>query len=186
MRTKIILSGTLACLFSALQGLAQTPSAGGYGIEYMPEVVKPPVAKAVSDAELKRRRATEKFSGFVTEEQKSKGWDLMEYSEFIGMDGYVTLLPKGSILLVPERLKANVLPKAVGRFLPWPEFSARYRGLVSVREVTMDECSGKKQIDVKSFDAARKSGLIIVAIHAGSPISVAKSALPTQTETASR
>jgi len=189
MTPKLILSGALACLLSTLQGSAQAPSGGGHGIEFMPEVVKPPVAKAVTDAELKRRRAAEKFGGFVAEEEKAhgpKGWDLMDYSEFIGIDGYVTLLPKGAIIHVPERLKANVLPKAVGRYLAWPEFSARYRGLVGVREVTLDESSGKKPLDPKAFEVSKKSGLILVAIHAGSPISVAKSAIPSPTETVSR
>lgn len=191
MKTGFLTAGVLACYCSAsFPARAQQPPAvavppvvrsangGGHGIEFMPKNVKPPVGKAMTDDELKRRRASEKFNGFVTEEERPKGWDLMEYSEFIGMDGFVTLVPKGAIIHVPERFKANVLPKAVGRFLSWPEFSARYRGLVVTREVTIEEASGAKAIEVKAMDAVRKGDLITVAILGGNPISVAKSSIP--------
>ena len=55
-------------------------------------------------------------------------------------------------------------------------------GVFRVREVTVDESSGKKQLDLKMIEAARKAGLIVVAIHGGNPISVAKSAIPPEPE----
>ncbi len=184
MKVVPLIPVVVACLSATSQMQAQQPAqapagnGAGHGIQFMPAEVKPPVGKAITDAELNARRAKENFSGFAPEDVQQKGWDLVDYSDFIVFDGNVTIVPKGSIIHVPERFKAHVVSKPVGRLVPWAEFCARYRGLVSTKTVSLDEVAGKTPIEAKSMDAVRSSDLISVAVHNGNPISVAAAAIP--------
>lgn len=154
------------------------------GIEHLPTNLKPPVGKAVSDKDLKARQNGEKFGGFAEADKEPKGWDLEKNSEFITFDGVVTLVPKGAILYAPERYSSSVITMMKGRFMLWSEFSARYRAVVGPFEVSIEEASGKAEINPERLEAARKNGTILVATMNQNPVSVNRAAPATSAATA--
>ncbi|MCW1913945.1 hypothetical protein OJ996_10185 [Luteolibacter sp. GHJ8] len=166
--------------FSILALLATASAFGqsGHGIEFLPKDIKPPVGAPTSDLELKKRQANEKFSGFAEEKAIPKRWDLESNSEYIAFGEFVTLLPKGAIIHVPEKHKANVVKEMKGALLLWPEFVARYPGLVSRMDVSLEEASGQKPIAAERLKAARNTGLIIVGVLNQNPITVSRDSIP--------
>ncbi len=168
----LLLAFSCACAFASPEASAGS----GHGIHFLPAERKAPVGPPATDAELTQRRNNERFGGFSTEDSGAKGWDLMAHSEFIAMEAQVTLVPKGAILHVPERFKANVVSKPEGSILLWHEFLGRYRGMVACFDVTLKEASGETPLDAARFDAAVKSGLIVVAVHNRNPISIHRGA----------
>lgn len=149
-----------------------TPPTTGHGIQFLPKDRKPPVGSAINDETLKNQRSTGKFGGFAPEGSGPKGWDLMENSEFIAFDGIYTLLPKGAILHVPEKLRQHVVEKPEGKLMLWSEFAGRYRGLVNHFNVTLEQAAGQAAVPQELFESARESGLIVVAMMNGNPVSV--------------
>ena len=152
--------------------MAAAPSGSGQGIQFLPRELKAPVANAQTDESLKKRQAAGKFGGFAPEGTERKGWDLMENSEFIAFNGGSTLLPKGSILHIPEKFRPNVVPKPTGKLVIWTEFAGLYRGLVTCFNVTLAQAAGQAPIDEARLETARKTGLIVVAMLDGNPVSV--------------
>ena len=172
---------TLLLALSSI-ALAEPPSSGGMGIEHLPKNLKPPIGKAISDKDLKARQNGEKFGGFTEAGKEPKGWDLEKNSEFVAFEGAVTLVPKGAILHVPDRYRANVVTAMTGKFMLWNEFSAKYRGVVSAFEVSIAEASGQAEIKPERLEAARKTGVILVATIQQNPVSVTKKAPAAATE----
>jgi len=171
---------TLALLLAfaaCTDAFSQAPEQSGHGIEFLPQDRKAPVAPAVSAADLKKRQAAEKFGGFAAEETLPKGWDLADHSEFIAFDGNVTLLPKGAIIHVPDRFKANVVAKMEGNLMLWNEFVARYPGLVSRMDVSIEEASGTTPLKPERLQAERVKNLIIVGVLNRNPITVSRAAI---------
>lgn len=144
------------------------------GAGYLPKEIKAPVGRAISNKDLKDRQNREKFGGFAPEGAGPQGWDLEKNSEFVVFEGHYTLLPKGAILHVPERFKAQVVAKPQGNFILWQEFITRYRAVVSSFEVSLAEASGEAPIKPERLEAARKTGLIIVGTLNHNPISVSR------------
>lgn len=169
----------IVCIALASVAFANPQDKGGLGIEHLPQNLKPPVGKAISDKELKARQQGEKFGGFAKAGTEPKGWDLEKNSEFITFDGVVTLVPKGAIIHVPERYRANVVSELKGNLMLWNEFAARYRAVVAPFEVSLAEASGKEPIKPERLEAAQKTGAILVGTLGNSPISVHKKASAT-------
>lgn len=190
MKTSRILLAAALLLPAAARAQSPTDqghtSRAGHGIQYLPAELKAPVAAGVTDEELKRRQAAEKFGGFAAEADIPKGWDLESNSEFIAFGGNVTILPKGAILYVPERFKANVVTKMEGNLMLWPEFVARYPGLVARVDVTMEEVSGQKPFKADRLEAERKRNLILVGTYNQNPITVSRQTLNPQTPAPAR
>ncbi len=154
----------------------QRPGGGGFGEEFIPANRPAPAAIATTDAQLLAARKAEKFGGLAPKDQKQETWELEANSSFLKYDGNVTLLPKGAILFVPDRFKDAVVTGISGNFSLWHEFSTKYRGLVTPFEVTLEQASGVKPIEEERLAVARRSGLILVAVLNGNPISVNSSA----------
>lgn len=174
------LTFTVASLISASALATANPQpAAGHGIEFLPQHRKAPVVSTETDASLKARRASGKFGGFAPDGAAPKGWDLMENSQFIAFEGVSTLLPKGSILHTPLRFQQHIVAQVSGTLMVWSEFAARYRGLVTPFPVTLEQASGQTPIDLRTFEAAKNSGFIVVAMMDGNPVSVSPKALET-------
>jgi len=150
----------------------QRPGGGGHGEEFIPKNRPAPAAVVTTDAELLAARKTQKFGGLAPKDQKQQTWELDANSSYIKYDGSVTLVPKGAILFVPDRFKDTVVTGMSGKFSLWNEFSTRYRGLVTPFEVTVEQASGAKPIEEERLAVARRSGLILIAVFNGNPISV--------------
>ena len=151
---------------------------GGQGIQFLPKDRMAPVGKGVDDAQLMAMRDRTRFSGFLPEDSVPKGWDILEYSDFLGYDGNYVILPKGSVIHVPTSLTQHVLQKPEGQMMSWMDFSSRYRGLVTVLQVTMKQVTGEVAIPADRIEAAAKTNCLVVAVFEGSPITVLKAADP--------
>ncbi|RYD34680.1 MAG: hypothetical protein EOP87_08735 [Verrucomicrobiaceae bacterium] len=163
----------LAILLLPLTASAQQrPGGGGHGEEFIPKDRPAPGAVVTTDEELLAARKTQKFGGLSPKDQKQETWDLDAHSSYLKYDGSMTLVPKGAVLFVPERFRDAVVTGMSGKFTLWHEFSTRYRGLVTPFEVTLDQASGAKPIEEERLSVARRSGLILVAVLNGNPISV--------------
>lgn len=162
----------IAALILAPAVMAQAPSGSGHGIEFLPTERKSPVGKAITGAEIEAQRKAAEFGGFAQEAPAVKGWDVLEYSDFIGMDGKYVILPKNSVIHVPDALKGNILAAPAGEMLSWNEFVTRYRGLVTHMDVSLEEVSGAKPIPPERLEAVARTGLIVVAVYERNPITV--------------
>jgi hypothetical protein len=145
---------------------------GGIGLHHLPENRKPPVGPAISDEAFLELRKAERFSGFKPDTERVKGWDLLSHSDILVFGNDFTILPRGAVLHVPKKLAAHRADQVTGRLLPWTDFVARYRGVVTYLEVTLEQASGKKAIEPAVWRAATETGRIVVAVLNHHPISV--------------
>jgi len=151
-----------------------TARGGGFGPKFLPDNRPAPVADAMTDEQLLARQAAAKFGGIAPEDQRTRTYDLASNSTFLQNGERFTLVPKGAVLQVPEKLASWVVKAPAGKFQPWPEFQAERRGQVVPFEVTMDQAAGKVPLDPGKLAAAKKAGGLLVAVCRGGPISVVK------------
>jgi hypothetical protein len=173
------------CLLPSMVSAQQPPRAGGQGAQFIPKDRPAPAADVTTDAQLLALQKAEKFGGLAPKDQKQETWELEGNSSFIKYDGSVTLVPKGAILFVPDRFKDSIVTGMTGKFSLWNEFSTKYRGLVAPFEITIDQATGIKPIEEERLSVAQRSGLILVAVFNGNPISVSSNtsgtnAIPSQ------
>jgi hypothetical protein len=83
------------------------------------------------------------------------------------------LVPKGSILHIPETRAANVADLPGKQFVIWAGFLASQRAWVSTFEVTLEQARGEVAIPVDKIEAFKKGNSIVVATFRGGAISVA-------------
>lgn len=83
-----------------------------------------------------------------------------------------SLVPKGSILHLPERHDQRIVDRPTGQPISWNRFLALNRSWLTTHEVDIPTASGKKPVadQVRSFWATRNH--VVVAIHLGGAISV--------------
>ena len=93
-----------------------------------------------------------------------------------------TLVPKGALVHVPERLKPRVDNPPAGQLLPWLDFLAMNRAWVTTNEVTFQQAKGDEPIPAECTTAWAKQDKVVVAVHHGGPISVHKNHPPTLTQ----
>jgi hypothetical protein len=96
-----------------------------------------------------------------------------ETSDFIAFDGFCTLVPKGAILFVPDRMRAGVVAAPSGELVLWLPFLSRNTARIIPLEVTIRQASGMEPINPRVLESAAKSGHMVVAVMQGSPTSVA-------------
>lgn len=94
------------------------------------------------------------------------GCDILNYR------GDHTIIPKKSILYIPEKLKSRVSVKPIGKFLFWPPFLKRNRNWIWTYEVTRDQAKGKEPMPEARMAEFTKLGRMVVATNNGNPIAV--------------
>lgn len=146
---------------------------GGMGLEFLPKHIPPPAADVMTDAQLLARQHREDAGKLMPKEQQVKGLDLQETSTFLESSGLFTIVPKGAVIHVPEKLRAMVVetPTIGSKFQAWQEFQVANRGRISTFEITFDQAAGKARIDKDKLEVARKSDSLIVAVCRGGAIS---------------
>ncbi|MGC4017188.1 MAG: hypothetical protein QM755_22150 [Luteolibacter sp.] len=161
------------CLSLAGAGLACAQKGGGMGLQFLPKHIPPPANDVMTDEQLLARQHRENAGKLMPKEQQVKGLDLQDTSTFLQANGLFTILPKGSVLVLPEKLAALVVetPEIGSKFQSWQELLTANRGSISTFEVTFDEASGKSPIDKDKLEMARKSERLIVAVCRGGAIS---------------
>ncbi|BCU75395.1 hypothetical protein [Luteolibacter sp. LG18] len=162
-----------SCLILLGSPAAFGQKGGGVGPQFLPRNIPPPVADATTDEQLRERQNRERGGELAPKEQKAKTLGLAETSTFIETAGMFTIVPKGAVIHIPEKLAAWIVPgpSVKAKFQTWQEFLTANRGSVASFEITFDQASGKIPIDSSKLDLARKSGRLVVAVCHGGPIS---------------
>ncbi len=112
---------------------------------------------------------------------KNKVVGLMETSDLITFNGLTTLVPKNSIIQIPEKYKNRINNHKQGsKLVSWSEFFSQNRGWISTIEVNFSQAKGEEPVSEKHLETLNKSGNMIVAVLQNGPISV----LPLKTDAA--
>ena len=131
-------------------------------------------AKQANDAlsTLPQTAVLEKELG--VEAPRPAAQSIIAQSEIITDGENWTLVPKGAVLFVPERNTENVGTKPVGSLLMWREFLAKNPAWVSTHEVSYEQATGETPLPEGSMEHWQKRNCIVVAVHRGGPISLAR------------
>ena len=82
-----------------------------------------------------------------------------------------TIVPNGSVVFIPERMKSRVGATPSGELLGWADFLALNRSWISTCEVSFEQASGKEPLAAERTAFWAKQDKIIVAVHQSGPIS---------------
>jgi hypothetical protein len=82
-----------------------------------------------------------------------------------------TIVPVGSVVHIPERMKSRVGATPSGELLAWQDFLALNRAWISTCEVSFEQASGKDPLPAERTAFWAKQDKIIVAVHQSGPIS---------------
>ncbi|MFD2256946.1 hypothetical protein ACFSSA_09680 [Luteolibacter algae] len=105
---------------------------------------------------------------------RANSQSIIAQSEILSDGQYWTLVPKGAVLFIPEKQTQNVGARPVGTLLQWRDFLARNPAWVSTHETSFDQASGESPIPEEKIEYWKKQDRVIVAVHQGGPISVAR------------
>ena len=153
---------------------------------------------SVTDAQLKERAAQTKVEDFVnqftpsedTEADPSKAQaerDIISESDILCFNGVATLVPKSSVIHIPDALKGRMELVPGAKIVTWVEFIQLNRGWITSLEVKLTEATGETAFSEERTEWISENGKIIVATLQGGPISVLPPKEPeATTETASR
>jgi len=121
--------------------------------------------------EAKRRYEQSKKEGNA----KSGSQSLKKFydgSTIITLEDVHTVVPKGSVLHVPEGLAKMIVKQPKGKMMFWPAFLQKYPKLVTSKEVTWKTAKGEDPIKESEIKACVKGGKIVVAVFKKNPLSV--------------
>ncbi len=93
-------------------------------------------------------------------------------SDILASSGFHTVVPRGAVLVVPERHAKRKISKPTGVFTIWPKFLRKNYGWIYKYEVTLDQASGKTPISAEKMESLKGMGKIVVAVYKNNPISV--------------
>ncbi|MBK1790121.1 hypothetical protein [Persicirhabdus sediminis] len=109
---------------------------------------------------------------FASELPRRSQLSIMETSEILSNGSTWTIVPKGSLLHVPEYLKKNVLSKPQGELVDWQTFTSTNRSLVRAEEISYEQAKGNIAIAEDRQELFEMQRVIVVATNAGRPIEV--------------
>lgn len=144
--------------------------------------------KRVSHADLvKKKKELEKKPSEViapatkpTVQVKKKS--LIGSSTLLANNGTWTLVPKGSVIHIPENLKSKIVTAPTGRLIEWKTFLRKNHGWIHTHAINMTQAQGKDKVNQDTIKAYKSMGKIVVATCSGGPISVAPDALKPEEE----
>ncbi len=100
------------------------------------------------------------------------GRDLVKDSIILCFRGNLTLLPKRSVLHLPESLKSRFEAADDAAVVPWATFLQNNRGWIRTLEVSREQAMGEAPLPAEARAAFETSTSVIVATFQGGPISV--------------
>ena len=105
---------------------------------------------------------------------KVRGESIIAQSEILHDGEHWTLVPRGAVLHIPAQHASNVGSRPIGTLLQWSEFLAKNPAWIQARETSFDEASGEAEFPEAHVAHWPKQDRVIVAVHQGGPISVAR------------
>lgn len=104
--------------------------------------------------------------------EASRPADLMATSEILCYNGLATLVPKGSLLAIPEHLKDRTRFTDGARIVTWQEFFSANRDWLGTSEITLEQASGTQPLGETLVKSLAESRVIQIAVLQQGPISV--------------
>lgn len=111
----------------------------------------------------------------LKETPQPRAWDagnIVERSEFLSFQGIATMVPKGSVLHIPEFMKSRVGITDDARIVTWAEFIRANRGWITTHEVTRDQAEGRQEFSEAALNSISRSTNVVIATLSGGPITV--------------
>lgn len=97
---------------------------------------------------------------------------LLANSDILCQAGMATLVPKRSILHLPEAMQSRLGMKDGAQIENWSTFLAANRGWITLVEVSGKQAEGKEPLSEETIKSFEESSNLIVATFRGCPISV--------------
>lgn len=130
--------------------------------------------QVVQSKEKAKVRVNKELKPIITVKKKLS---LVERSTLLASGSYCALVPKGSVIYVPEHYKNKIVSKPQGRLKNWASFLNANAGWIHLHEVELKQAFGQKYLGEEKMKAYKSIGKIVIATNGGSPISVAPKAL---------
>lgn len=105
--------------------------------------------------------------------------NLLATSQILAANGSWTLVPKGSVLIVPAKFTAYVVDRPTGSMVSWQEFLVANRSWLGQADISMEQAAGKEPIKPDAAEQLSRQNKVIIATHRGGAISC-KATLPPQ------
>ena len=139
-------------------------------------VSEPITAQAllVKQQSVSLKGLTRTVVGEIAPVPRAETQSIIAQSQILHDGKHWTLVPKGAVLFIPARKSENVGARPVGTLLQWREFLTRNPEWISTQETTFDQASGEVPFAEEKVEFWKKQDRVIVAVHQGGPISVAR------------
>jgi len=98
--------------------------------------------------------------------------DFIKESTILSFRGALTLVPKRSVLFVPDALASRIGVQANAKVQTWGEFRNANRGWIRCLEVSREQALGVEAFPEATTEAIAKSTSIVIATFKDGPISV--------------
>lgn len=108
---------------------------------------------------------------------KRKKRSLLGNSTMLASGSYWALVPKGSVLFIPDQLAKKVVAKPTGKLIEWSTFLSKNGSWLHAVPIQMAQAQGKKVISQDQLKRLKMLNKVVVATCAGGPISVSPEAL---------
>ena len=95
-------------------------------------------------------------------------------SDILVSGSYHTLVPKGSVLNLPDRHKKRFVTKPSGNFILLKKFISKNYAWLSTQEVSFEQVKGEKTLAESLQKSIQQSGRVVIATLNKNPISVLK------------
>jgi hypothetical protein len=110
--------------------------------------------------------------------------DIVKESDILSYNGVATLLPKGSVIFVPEILKSRVGWQENAQLVTWSQFFQNNRGWISTMEIDFEQAKGVAPIEEEKATWLGTSTKLVVATFKKGPITMLPPKAPETESTA--
>ncbi len=166
-------------LGTSLLSLAQAPIQPG------PPPRKAATHDAISEADLRNQVENARRSSAtvvartkpVASTPPSTQSSLLTSSHLIS-DGasHFTVVPIGSVLVLPSALRSRVVQKPTGDLMMWPDFLKKNTSWLSTKEVSLEMSRGDSKAGAQVLRELSGESRLVVAVYKGGPITVLEAA----------
>lgn len=121
--------------------------------------------------------AKPKITPKVTQTSVKKN-SLYDRATILGSGNYWTIVPKKSVINLPDSLRGKIIPAPKGKYLAFSKFLSRNPRWLHAYPINLDYARGKKSLDKHRFTSLKRSNKIVITTHKKDPISLHKNAFP--------
>jgi len=150
----------------------------GTGLKQLPDTPSVPTSDRITSAALSQLKSAVKpsFPQAQWTEQAPQGetrnYDIYKDSVILQQGNSHTVLPRNSIVYLPESLKQKVVSRPSGSFVSWPQFYLKNRNWIFTHEISLKQAHGTAPLKdgvIKQFERINR---LVIAIHQNNPISI--------------